>query len=523
VAEQSSVAGGRRFTSRSATYIGAFTLTARIVERLGAFGQIAVIASLYGSSFIADRYFIASIVPLIIGAIAAEALSANILPALVRRGAGAGDLVAGGLWTAAAFLLVATALYVGIAAVVVRASAPTGSSGLGVWVAFAPIAPLLGLSGYLTGVLTFYERYVWPPFRSAVATFGGFALMLIVSVWTHSLLWVALAVTTGYALSFVALLFEIRRVGGRQALALPAPRAVRDAAALGGGLVSPVLGGLLGGQVFVLLERTLASTLGVGAVATLSYARGVAFTPIIVAQSIALGVYPGMVRAYEAHDLDHVRGSIVRGLRLTLFFGALTATFFLLYGPATIDVLLRRGALDIRAADRSGTLLAAFSLALLGNMLLILVARIFYAVDYFRAVVWTQVWALVVYAAVALPLRAAWGTTGLAIAFGLAETSAAGYGVVLVGRKVGLPVRDAVLTATTPGLLRAVPVAAALVVVRVGCGGRGLDLGAPASVAIAVVVGTVVGAAILGTSGWPEVGPVKRRVAALYGSFRATQ
>jgi putative peptidoglycan lipid II flippase len=521
MAEQPTVSGGGRFTSRSATYIGSFTFAARIVERLGAFGQIAVIASLYGSSFLADRYFIASIVPLIVGAIAAEALSANILPALVRDRGDATRLVGAGLWLASGLLVIVTLAYLGVAALIVRSAAPTGSRDLSVWYAFAAIGPLMGVSGYVTGVLTYHERYVWPPFRSAVASLAGFVLMLIVSIWTSSLVWVAVAVTSGYAISFAALLVEIRRVAGSAALLPPARRDMRRAAALSGGLVSPVLGGLLGGQVFVLLERLLASTLGVGAVATLSYARGVAFTPVIVAQSIALGVYPGMVRAYEAEDLDHVNGSIVRGLRLTLFFGAALGTFFLLFGAETIDVLLRRGALGLNAAGRSGTLLAAFSLALVGNMLLILFARVFYAIGYFRAVVWTQVWALVVYAIVALPLRASWGTTGLAVAFGLAETSAAGYALVLAGRRTGLATREALRSSVVPALLRCLPVAAVYAVVRVAFAGGETGSRPVIRLTVALVAGLVVGVAVLWRSRWPELGPVKRRVRGLY-TARAT-
>src|SRR5664279_128581 len=122
--EERSLPEGRRFTRRSATFIGSFTFAARIVERLGAFGQIAVIASIYGSSFVADRYFIASIVPLIIGGIMGEALSANIMPALVRRGADVGRLVAAGFWLAAGLLVVVTIAYVAVATVVVQRAAP---------------------------------------------------------------------------------------------------------------------------------------------------------------------------------------------------------------------------------------------------------------------------------------------------------------------------------------------------------------------------------------------------------------
>lgn len=502
---------GRRFTRRSATFIGSFTFAARIVERLGAFGQIALIASLYGSSFLADRWFIASIGPLIVGAILGEALSANIMPALVRAGADAAPrLVAAAFWLATALLLAVTAAYVLVAAALVHAEAPTGSRDLGIWYAFAPIGPLLALSGFLSGVLTYYERYVWPPFRSAAASLGGFLLMLVAAAFTRDLVWVAAAVTGGYLFSFLALAVEIRLLVGRRTLARPGRSALRDAIALRGGLASPVLGGLLGGQVFVLLERVFASTIAVGAVSTLSYARGVAFTPVIAAQSVALGLYPGMVRAYEAGDLAHVSGSLLRGLRVTLFAGAAFGAFFALFGQQTIDVLLQRGALDVREAEHAGTALAAFSLALLGNMLMTFTARVFYAIDYFRAVVWAQACALAVYVVVALPLRTVWSTSGLAVAFGIAETTAAAYSVVLAGRRSGLSLRAALAQAAAPAVGRAAFVALALGLLRVVVEAGALGDSALVQLLAAIAVTAVACSAILWRAGWPELAPLKR-------------
>jgi putative peptidoglycan lipid II flippase len=503
--EHANVESGKRFTRRSATFIGSFTLAARVVERLGAFGQIALIASAYGSSYIADRYFIASIVPLIIGSIAGEALSANILPALVRRDREK-ELVSGGLWLAALALVVVTLLYVAVADWVVHAFAPAGSHSLDVWLAFAPIGALLGLSGYLAGVLTYYEHYAWPPFRSAVATVAGFVATGIVLLVTKDLVWIAAAVSFGYALSFVMLLLETRRVAGTRVLLPPTRAGAHAALGLRGGLVAPVLGGLIGGQVFVLLERLLASTIGVGAVATLSYARGVVFTPAIVAQSIALGLYPGMVRAYEARDLAHVRGSMIRGLRATLFLAVSFAAFFALFAAPITDLLLERGALDPADAHRVASAMAAFAPALVGTMIMVFVARIFYAVAYFRAIVWTQVAALAVYAVVALPLRGAWGVSGLALAFGIAEVIGGTFGLVLAGRRVGLSVRASLVESCAPAVGRALLVAAALGVMRLAAGAAFLAMSG------ALVVATVVGGAALWHANWPELGGIKRRV-----------
>jgi putative peptidoglycan lipid II flippase len=500
----------RRFTRRSATFIGSFTLAARVVERLGAFGQIALVASIYGSSFLADRFFIASIVPLIIGAILGEALSANVMPALVRGETDRVGLIGAGLWLSAALLVVVTAVYVVVATVVVRTTAPTGSSDPLVWYAFAPVGGFLGLGGYLSGVLTYTERYVWPPFRSAISTVGGLALTAVAVTVTRDLVWVAAAVTTGYAISLLALLLETRRIVGNGAFARPSQQALHAALSLGRGLAAPVLGGILGGQVFVLLERVLASTLAVGAVSTLAYARGLVFTPAIVAQSIALGLYPGMVRAFEAQELGHVRESVVRGTRLTLFLGLTLALFFVTFGQDTVSVLLERGefsAADVRAA---GTALAAFSPALIGTMLMILLARIFYAVAYFRAVVWVQLIAFVLYAAIALPFRNSWGTSGLALAFGLAEGSGAACGLVIAARRIGLRPHRLVVEAVVPAVLRVLPLGTALGGLAVAARYMVLGESAVLHVVIGLLVVVVVAGVLLWRSAWPELVPLKR-------------
>jgi peptidoglycan biosynthesis protein MviN/MurJ (putative lipid II flippase) len=149
--------------------------------------------------------------------------------------------------------------------------------------------------------------------------------------------------------------------------------------------------------------------------------------------------------------------------------------------------------------------LAAFAPALVGTMLMVFVARIFYAVGYFRAVVWTQVAALVVYALVALPLRSAWGATGLALAFGIAEVLGGVFGLGLAGRRIGLSLRAAVVESSAPALGRALVVVAALGVVRIAAGaGLGAMIGA-------LAVAGVAGCAVLWQAAWPELEGVKRQ------------
>jgi hypothetical protein len=134
----------------------------------------------------------------------------------------------------------------------------------------------------------------------------------------------------------------------------------------------------------------------------------------------------------------------------------------------------------------------------------VFVARVFYASGYFRGVVWSQGAAVVVYAVVAFPLRATWGTTGLAVAFGVAELAASAFAVGLAARRVGLPAARVLATSVAPVVPRAAVVVAGLVAARFA-----LDAGVASSawprLLVALLVASAGVAAALLTSGWAEV------------------
>jgi putative peptidoglycan lipid II flippase len=428
-----------RLTKRSASFIGSMTLAGRVVERLAALGQIVLVAAFLGATTQADLYFIASIVPLMIGGLLGEAFYASILPPLSRRRGREEmvELAAAGFWAAAVALVLVTGAYLVVATVVVSVAKPAGSEDLAPWFAFAPIGILFALGAYAAAVLLRLERYSWPPFRSAASAVVGLALTAIALSFTDSVLWIALAVSAGYAAALVLLIAELLAVGGGGMFRLPTQVALRELLPLRGKVVASVAGGLLGGQVFVFLERLLAASLGVGAVAAISYSRGVAFTPNVLAQSISLGLYPGMLRAHAERNIAYLRGSFVAGLRVTLFIAAAAASYIAWFAPEIARFVFDRGDLPDTSVVEIGRALRAFSLALVASMVLVFTARVFNALDYFRAIVWSQGAAVLVYVVLAPVFRPWQGPTGLALALGIAESTAALLAIAVAWRRIG--------------------------------------------------------------------------------------
>jgi putative peptidoglycan lipid II flippase len=503
---------GRRFAERSATFIGAVSMTGRLLERLAAFGQILLIAAILGASTTSDLYFVASIVPLAIGTILGDSLYLSILPmvAAEREEGDVEALFSAGLWLSLAVLALATAAYLALLAVVVPIAEPAGSASLGPWLAFAPIGILLGLASYCSAALLYWERYTWPPFRSAAAAVVALALTAVALALGGGVGWLGLAVSTGYGSALLLLTVELAAIGRLGIFASPQARALRRVARLWRRYSTSVAGALVGGQLFVLIERLLAAPLGVGAVSAISYARGVAFTPTVLSQSVALGIYPGMLRAYAADERAYARHALVNGLRLTLFIAFVSASYLAIYARWVTSMLFEWGAMSATSLQEVRSSLAVFALGLVGSMLMIFTARLFSAVAYFRGIVVSQLFALAVYVVAAPLLRPVYGPPGLALAFGIAEVVGASLAVALVARRLGVRPRALVSNAVAPALARSSVVAAALLLVEVSTA----ELG-PRALVVAISGAAAAGGisiSVLWRAPWPELNSARGAV-----------
>lgn len=480
-------------------------LAGRMLERAGAFGQILLIAAVLGSTTRADLYFIASIVPLLIGNVVGEALAAVVLPRAAREGdAGARQVFSAGMWIAALVLLALTVVYLVAVAVFVPQTTPAGTASLLPWIAFAPVGFFFGLGTYCAAPLLHYERYVWPALRSAAATIVGLALTAVVVALGGGVVWIGLAVSTGYGVALLLLVIEIVSIGRIAVFAPPTRWALREVLSLWRKLSASAASGVIGGQVFVLIERALTAPLGVGAVASISYARGVAYTPAILGQAIGSGVYPSLLRAHAAAAADYVRGRFVSGLRLTLFVTAVSGAYLALYSTEIAEVLFGRDAVTETSLVAVQQCLLAFSLALLGWMLTIYASRLFGALNLFRGLVLQEVVALVVYLAIVFPLRDALGVPGVALAFAIGQVVGGIASTVDIAQRLDIRLSAIVVKAGLPAVARAVPVVLALGVVKVGFG-VGTDLPSLVVAIAGAITAAGVAAAILWPADWEEL------------------
>jgi putative peptidoglycan lipid II flippase len=429
-----------RFTSRSRAYIGSVNLAARLVDRLAAFGQVIVVAAALGTTAQADVFFLAAIAPLTVGTIVGEPLGRALFGVLLRaRDPHEGVRVAAAGFAASGVVGGAlTGLYLAAALPLVAVFAPAGSDDLVPWLVFAALAPALALGAYLSTVLLWLEQYGWAALRFPLASGASLLLLVLATVLTDGVAWTAAAVSAAHVVMLAVLFARVsRELGAGWVLRVTRP-ALEQAFAVRWQMASPFAGGLVGGQVIVLVERALASALAAGTVATLSYARGIAGAPTVVSQAIGAAAYPGLVRAEFGGSLREMRGLFLGGLRLNVLVGVVFAAYLALFGDSVTAFVLQRGEFGIASSERASDALLAFSLSTLGTSLLMYLVTVLYGIGAFSGLLYRSLVVFSAYAVLAPLLLLALGATGLALAYSLAQMVGAVFAVELIARRLEL-------------------------------------------------------------------------------------
>lgn len=426
---------------RTTVFVGSVNLAAQVADKLCSFGQIVVIAAFLGASPAADLLFLASIVPLTIGYVVGEPVGRAFLTLLVReeRPETANRLAASAFVLTGSVLIALTALYVGAASLLVTLVTPDGSGDLVPWLTLSLIGPCAGIAGLLSGILLWLHDYPWAAARTPLASAAGLVLVFLAAWGSGRLVWIAAALSVGYLLSAVLVYL---RVAGRLGIGwgfATSRAALAQATRVKGLIVGPTIGGAIGGQVIVTIERLLAGALvGTGAVAIVSYARGIATAPTVLAQAVGASGYPRLVRAEAAGDAPFLRESFIRGLRLSIFVGVCCAAFLLLFGPAAVAAIFERGKFGRFASDETGRVLIAFAATTFSGSLISYLVPFIYGLNRFRAIIQVELAIFVVYV-VGAPLGATFfGLTGLAIAFAIAQSCGAVAAIDVCRRAVGL-------------------------------------------------------------------------------------
>jgi putative peptidoglycan lipid II flippase len=114
-------------------------------------------------------------------------------------------------------------------------------------------------------------------------------------------------------------------------------------------------------QIVQTVERRVASTIGIGAVAALDYARFISET-VLVLVALPFGAV-GQARMSNMGG-DEYRREAINSLSIILAVGWPCAAFLIIHAGELVSILLQRGAFDAQSADVTSTILSAQAIGL---------------------------------------------------------------------------------------------------------------------------------------------------------------
>jgi putative peptidoglycan lipid II flippase len=409
-----------------------------LVSRVLGFVRDALIARLFGAGLATDAFFVAFRIPNLLRRLFAEgAFSQAFVPVLAeyknRRGEEETRLLVDRVATVLALTLtLVAALGIAGAAYVVYISAPGFQSDPAKFALTVsmlritfPYIIFISLVALASGVLNTWSRFAVPAFTPTLLNVSFIvAALFLAPYFDPPVLVLAWAVFAGGILQLAFQIPALMRIG-----MLPRPRmgwsdpGVKRILYLMG----PAVFGVSVGQISLLLNTIFASFLQTGSVSWLYYAdRLMEFPSGLLGVALGTILLPSLSKLHADRRHDEYSALLDWGLRLTLLLALPAAVALALLAVPLIASLFHYGhfgALDLAMTRQA---LVAYSLGLLGLIMVKILAPGFYARQNVRTPVKIAITTLVATQLMNLAFIGPLKHAGLALAIGLGACLNAG-------------------------------------------------------------------------------------------------
>jgi putative peptidoglycan lipid II flippase len=181
-------------------------------------------------------------------------------------------------------------------------------------------------------------------------------------------------------------------------------------------LMAPRAFGLGVTQITFLVNTSLATTLGAGALTAYNVAFTILQIPIgIIGVPLGIVLLPSLSRAAALGQADEFGQLVTRALRLLLYVMLFLTTVLIVIREQVVTVLFSYGKFDLAAIDLTTGALLFFLIGLAGHSLIVILARAFYAAKDTRTPVVAAVLSVGVNVVVSVLTVGRLGLAGLAL------------------------------------------------------------------------------------------------------------
>jgi len=403
-----------------------------LLSRILGFARDFVIARAFGAGMLTDAFFVAFKLPNLLRRLFAEgAFSQAFVPILGEYRNRRGEEETKRLVDRVATLLFLTLLVVALAGMaaaplLVHLSAPgfaANAEKFALTVELTritfPYILFMSLVALAGGILNTWSRFALPAFTPVLLNLSMIGMALFAAPWFDPpVLVLGWAVFIGGALQLVIQLPALRRIG-------MLPRPVLDWRDEGVRrilrLMAPAVLGVSVSQVSLLINTIFASFLETGSVSWLYYAdRLMEFPAGMLGAALGTILLPSLSKYHATGQTEDYSKLLDWGLRLTLLLAAPAALALALIATPLIATLFHHGAFTANDVLMTRNALVAYSVGLLGMILVKVLAPGFYARQNVRTPVRIAIITLLATQALNLALIGWLRHAGLALAISLA-------------------------------------------------------------------------------------------------------
>jgi putative peptidoglycan lipid II flippase len=416
-----------------------------VLSRLLGLGRQIIIGALFGTSGELDAYLAANrITETVFLVVAGGALGSAFIPTFADHltkedHAGAWRLLSAVINLALIAMIIVVGVIVLLTPMLVRTViAPGFDPSLRMLTVrllrLMLITPIIfAVSGVVMSALNAHQHFLLPALAPSIYNLSiiGGAVILGPRLGVRGM---AVGVVVGSALHLLVQVPQLLRYGARYIPVL----GLRDPSVQQvGRLMGPRVLGTAVAQLNLVINNSLATRMGEGAVSAINYAWMLMLLPQgIFAQAVGTAAFPTFAEQVARGEQGELRDTLSSTLRGIIFLSIPATVGLVALGHPLVSLLFERGAFEAASTKAVTWALAFFALGLVGHAGLEIVARAFYALHDTFTPVWVGGLAMGVNVTLSLTLPSAFASAGLQPFGGLALANSVAtlleFGVLLI-------------------------------------------------------------------------------------------
>jgi putative peptidoglycan lipid II flippase len=303
------------------------------------------------------------------------------------------------------------------------------------------ISPIIfGVSGIVMGALNAHQHFLLPALAPSIYNLsiigGGVVLGPRIGV-----MGLAVGVVVGAGLHLLIQTPALLRYGARYVPTLGLGNSsVHEVARL----MAPRMVGTAIAQLNFVVNNSLASGLGEGAVSAINFAWLLLMLPLgVLAQAVGTAAFPTLAAQVARGEHEEMRNTLSGTLRAVIALCLPATVGLVVLGRPLVTLLFERGAFEVTSTDAVTWALTFYALGLVGHAGLEIIARAFYALHDTATPVFIGGLAMGINVTLSLTLPSLFGSlgwphhAGLALANSIATLIELVVLIVLIRRRMG--------------------------------------------------------------------------------------